>query len=184
MTMVYSSRRTASSLGAQYAISACTSVPGSFSRPFEERQLDHEERADDLATEAFDELDLRLRRSARREHVVQDDHPCALLERIGVDLERVAAVLELVGRTDLLPGELAGLAGRHEAAAELVRERAAEDEAARLRAEDHVRPTRPRPVSEVPDGRVERLAVADQRHQVLEHDPLAAGSPARRAREP
>ena len=67
-----------------------------------------------------------------------DDHARALADRVGVHLEAVGAVLELVGRLDRLPGQLAGLPRRHEAAAEPVGERAAEDEAARLGAEDDV----------------------------------------------
>src|SRR5437868_2818194 len=63
----------------------------------------------------------------------------SLGERVGVQLERVEAVLERVLDADGVPRQLAGLARRHERAAEPVRERAAEDEAARLGAEDHVR---------------------------------------------
>ena len=70
-----------------------------------------------------------------------DDHPRPLAERVGMHLEAVRPVLELVRRLHGLPRQLAGLAGGHEAATEPVGERAAEDEAAGLRAEDDVRPS-------------------------------------------
>ena len=86
-------------------------------------------------------------------------------------LEAVGAVLELVGRLDRLPRQLARLAGRHEAAAEPVGEGAAEDEAARLGAEDHVGLERPRERLEPVDRLPEVDGVGDERHQVLEDDP-------------
>src|SRR5262245_9375204 len=120
MIMVYSRRRTASRRASVRDQRVDVGAPELLA-PVQERQLDDEQRADDLTAEALDELDLRLRRSPCGEHVVEHDHPGALRERISVDLQRVAAVLELVGRTDLLPRQLAGLAGRHEATVELVR---------------------------------------------------------------
>src|SRR5262245_46506472 len=49
---------------------------------------------------------------------------------------------------------------------------AAEDEAACLRAEDEVRLARPRPLGQLLDRVREVHAVRDQRHQILEDDPL------------
>ena len=66
----------------------------------------------------------------------------------------------VVARLDRLPRQLAGLAGRHEAAAERVRERAAEDEAAGLGAEDHVGRARAGPGGEPVDRLAERHRVA------------------------
>jgi hypothetical protein len=53
---------------------------------------------------------------------------------------------------------------------EPVCERAAEDEAACLRTEDHVGPERPRELLEPIDRLAEVLRVGDERHQVLEDD--------------
>ena len=63
-----------------------------------------------------------------------DEHARPGRDRVVVELERVDAVLERVLHADGPPGQLAGLAGRDEAAAEPVGERPAEDEASRLRA--------------------------------------------------
>ena len=81
-------------------------------------------------------------------------------------------------RSIVSPRELPGLARGDEAAAELERERAAEDEPARLGAEDRgpacaARRTRPGRSTAV----AERLRVGEQRHDVLEDDPGLAGSP-------
>ena len=62
----------------------------------------------------------------------------ALADRVGVNLDRVDAVFEAVFLADRPPGQLALLADRHEAAAELMGDGAAEDEAARLDAGDMV----------------------------------------------
>ena len=77
-----------------------------------------------------------------------------------VHLEPVGAVLELIGRLDRLPGSLPGLRARHEAAAEVVRQRATEDEAPRLGPEDDVGPPRPRPLGEAVDRLPEYAASA------------------------
>ena len=81
------------------------------------------------------------------------------------------AVLERVGHLDGLPRELARLARGHEAAAEPVRERAAEDEAASLRAEDDVGTKRSRERLEAIDRLPEVHGIGDEWHHVLEHDP-------------
>ena len=138
-------------------MSACTSVPAIRSRPCRNGELDHEQRADDDPAEPLHELDLGAGRTAGGEHVVEDDHAGAGLDRVDVNLERIRAVLEVVARLDRLPGQLAGLPRGHEAAAERVGERTAEDEAARLGAEDHVgRPRagpRRQPVDRLAEGR-------------------------------
>ena len=92
-------------------------------------------------------------------------------DRVRVELERVEAVLELVLGADRVPGQLAGLPRGHEAAAEPVRQRAAEDEAARLCAEDHVGLQRLGVGREPIDRVAERLLVGEERHDVLEDDP-------------
>ena len=67
--------------------------------------------------------------------------------------------------------QLPGPARRREAAAQPVRERAAEDEPARLGAEHEIRPPRLRPLGEPLDRLVQRRRVCEQRHDVLEDDP-------------
>src|SRR5690349_3738674 len=72
----------------------------------EERELDHERARDDPAAAATDELDGRRSRSARREQVVEHEHAVTMADGVVVNLERVAAVLEIVARGVLLPREL------------------------------------------------------------------------------
>ena len=48
-------------------------------------------------------------RAARRQHIVDDQDALPALDGIGVDLERVGAVLELVGLLDALAGSFPGL---------------------------------------------------------------------------
>ena len=62
----------------------------------------------------------------------------ARLDRIDMDLDRVGAVLEVVGHGDGLVRQLAVLPDRHEPGRELVRHRAAQDEAAGLEPHHHV----------------------------------------------
>ena len=104
-----------------------------------------------MPSEALDELDLRPSRSTRREHVVEDDDPRTLGDCVAVHLQAVGAVLERVRRLDGLTRQLSGLPRRDEAGPELVRERRAEDEPARLGTEDEVGLARPRPVREPMD---------------------------------
>src|SRR2546428_5893947 len=104
----------------------------------EERELDDEAAADHAATAAPHQLDRGGGRAAGGEQVVDDEHAMVATDRVVVDLERVAAVLELVARGIGLERELAGLPHQHDAGAEAVRDRGADDEAARLDAEHQV----------------------------------------------
>ena len=139
--------------------------------PLEERELDQERRADDDASELLDELALRPRGAAGGEQIVVHEHPRPARERVDVHLERVDPVLERVLGADRRVRELPRLAGRHESDAHAVGERRAEHEAARLGAEDDVRPARLGPGGELLDGLVQRLRDREQRHDVLEDDP-------------
>ena len=89
---------------------------------------------------------------------------------VAVHLERGRAVLEVVLDADHVGRQLAKLAHGHEANTELVRDRRAEDEAARLHADDDVDVALPHPLHEPVDGRLERLAVLEERRDVLEQD--------------
>jgi hypothetical protein len=60
------------------------------------------------------------------------------VDRIGMQLDGGAAVLELVGLLDGREGQLALLADRHETDVELVGHHRAQDEAARVQAGHHV----------------------------------------------
>ena len=78
------------------------------------------------------------RGAARGQHVVDDQHPLAGLQRILVDLEGVDPVLELVVLDVHVPRQLAGLADRHETGPEAHRDRRGDDEAAGFDPDDLV----------------------------------------------
>ena len=119
-------------------------TPGEPLTPVEERELDQEAAADDIAAELLDEVAQRRGRAAGREQVVVHEHPPPGGDGVGVQLERLLAVLEQVFGADGLIGQLAGLAREREAGAELERERGAEQEAARLGRDDALDLQRPR----------------------------------------
>src|SRR3989338_7744579 len=84
----------------------------------------------------------------------------------------VPPVLELVLALDGLARELAELAHRHEPRVELMRERTAEDEAARLYPDHHVDSLALVSLRQEVDDTAEGRAVLQQRRDVLEQDPL------------
>ena len=88
-----------------------------------------------------------------------------------MDLDRVRAVLELVRLRGRLPRQLARLADRDEALAQVVRQRGAEDEAARLDADDRIASHTIVLLGEEIDaltGRAERRLIADLGEVALE----------------
>src|ERR1700676_2779979 len=91
-------------------------------------KIDDESRRDQLAAGATHELDRRFRRAAGRDQIVDQKYALTRRDRIGVNFDGIDAVFELVFLPDGLVRQLAFLAHRHEALAELVRDRTAEDE--------------------------------------------------------
>jgi len=103
---------------------------------FEEAKLYEEGDAGYDAAGVLDELAHGAGGATGGEEVVDDEHAGAFRYAIGVDLQRVLAVLELVSGGDGLSGELVGAAGENEALLGAVGEGSAEDEAAGFRGED------------------------------------------------
>ena len=85
-------------------------------------------------------------------------------------LERVGAVLEVVRDRRGVPRKLARLARRHETRAQLVGERAAEDEAARLGAHHLGHARVGERIGKRVDRAAEPLGAREQRRDVLEDD--------------
>ena len=102
------------------------------------RQVDDEAGGDHIGAELLEELYRCLRGAAGGDEIVDQDDPLAALHRILVHLHFVDAVFERIADADALERQLALLADRHEAAGQLVRDGAAENEAARLDAGDPV----------------------------------------------
>ena len=100
-----------------------------------------------------------------------DENTRAVLDRVGVELERVEAVLERIFGTDGAPGQLSRLARGDEAAVEPVGERGAQDKTPRFGAEDEIRVPRLRELGQLLHRLVQRVGVGEERHDVLEDDP-------------
>src|SRR5918998_5865018 len=118
----------------------------------------------------LDELAHGAGGAARGEQVVGDEDLGVWRYGVGVGLEGVGAVLELVGRGDRLARELIGLAGQDEALARPVGQGRAEDEAAGLGREDTIVVEAVGGQGEGVDGGVEGLAVLYEGGYVLEGD--------------
>src|SRR5437879_11418526 len=138
----------------------------------EEGELDHDRDTDDAAAELVDQAQRRRHRAAGREQIVHGEHALPGLDRILVDRERVAAILELVLDLDGLARELAGLANRDEARVQLMGERASHDEAPRFDANHHVDSLLLVPPNEGVDDVAERRAVLQERCDILEENSL------------
>src|SRR3989442_16033048 len=79
------------------------------------RQVDHESAADDRSAGDADQPERRFSRTAGRNQVVDEQHVLATLYPVGVQLQPVGAVLELVVVTEVFGRELTLFADRHEA---------------------------------------------------------------------
>src|SRR5687767_7104947 len=64
----------------------------------QELELDHEGKADHLAAQLLDKVDLGPGGAAGREQVVVDEHAGTALDRVGVELERVEPILQRILR--------------------------------------------------------------------------------------
>src|SRR5947209_970038 len=138
----------------------------------EEGELDQERHADDVPPELLDQAERRGHRAARGEQVVDGEHALPRLDRVLVDGERVAPVLELVLDFDGLARQLAELPHGDQARAELVGERTTEDEPARLDGDDDVHALFLVSACEHIDHVAERRAVLQEGGDVLEEDPF------------
>src|SRR5262245_39108486 len=98
--------------------------------PLQEGQLDEEVAGDHNPSEPLDQAERGGHGAAGREQVVHDEHALAAADGVLVDGEHVTAVFELVLLLDHRARELALLPHGHETRAQLLRQRAAEDEAA------------------------------------------------------
>src|ERR1044071_5287898 len=106
--------------------------------PTEVDQVDHERALDDMGADPLEQRDRGDGSTAGGDQVVDDDHALAGGDAVDVDLDTIAAVLELVLVADRGVRQLARLAGRGEAGPDLGGDRGAEDEAARLHRGDLV----------------------------------------------
>src|SRR5829696_6157446 len=100
--------------------------------PPEVRKVYDEDGRCDVGPQLAQQPDRRLGRASGRDEIVDEDHPLARQERIAMDLHLVEAVFQRVADARDVARQLALLAHRDEPGRELVGDRAAENEAARL----------------------------------------------------
>ena len=93
------------------------------------------------------------------------------LDRVGVDLEQVGAVLEVVLLALDLPGQLAPLADGDEAGTETVGDGGGEDESPGLDPDHLGHPVAGEAARRGVDGESEAFGVGEERRDVLEDDP-------------
>ena len=113
-----------------------------------------------------------FRGSPGRDQIVDEDHAFALGDRIVMHLHVVEAILQGIGDGDGRVRELAFLADRHEAGRQLMRHRAAQDEAARLDAGDLVDFRSGPGLDELVDRAAKGFRVAEQRRDVAKQNAL------------
>src|SRR5262249_43504426 len=140
--------------------------------PVEETELDHEGAGDRLAADAPDEAQRGLHRAAGREKVVDHEDTLSRLCGVHVDFDAIGAVLELVALRGGLPGELAGLAYRHEPLLEVMGDGRAEDETARFDPADEIEGPRVDRLGHLHDRLLEALRALEEGGDVLEEDPF------------
>src|ERR1700730_8008457 len=96
------------------------------------RQVDHERAADDRSAGAADQRERRFSRAAGGNEVVDEQHLLAALNPVCMQLQPVAAVLELVVVTEVFGRKLPLFADRHKTDIQCVSERGADNKAARF----------------------------------------------------
>src|SRR5580658_3605120 len=134
------------------------------------RQVDDETGRQDLGSEGAQQLHGGRGCTPGCDQVINQNDLRAGLHRVAVHLHLIEAVLQGVGNAYGGVWQLALLADGHEAGRQLVRHRAAEDEAARLDA-GHVGDTRARPrLDQLVDDRAEHPRIAQERGDVAEDD--------------
>src|ERR1035437_7370639 len=142
-----------------------------FRRTPEVRQVDDEAGRDHIGADLAQQLHRSLRGAAGGDQVVDQDHALAGMNGVGVHLHFIEAVFQRVGDAHGGMRQLAPLADRHEAGGDLMRYRAAENEAARLDARDLVDLVARPWLHQFIDRAAEGARVAEQRRDVAKQYP-------------
>src|SRR5919108_2897201 len=135
-------------------------------------ELDQHLDADHVGAELAHQADGGGGRASSRQNIIDDKHLLTGLDRVGVDLELVGAVLEVVRLHDRHPRQLARLTDGDEAGVEPDRHRRARYEAPRLDAGDEVRRIVEPGFGHQLDHLAEDPLVAEERRDVAEDDAL------------
>src|SRR6266853_481721 len=134
------------------------------------RQVDDEAGGQHLSADLAQQLNSGLRSAARCHKVIDQDYALAHGHAVLVHFHFVHAVFERVSDADALVGQFALLADRHKPGRALVRDGAAQNEAARLDAGDLVDLVAGPGLHQLVYGAAERSGVAEQSGDIAEHD--------------
>ena len=104
----------------------------------QEVQLDGEGQSGDFAAQLLHELDGGFHRAAGSQQVIDQHYALSGLNGVQVNLQRVGAVLQIIGHARDGRGQFVRLAHGHKAGVEPVGQGGAKDKAAGLDAEDEV----------------------------------------------
>jgi hypothetical protein len=106
--------------------------------PAEVGKVDDERTAHQRCVRRTDEPSRRFSGAAGRDEIVDEQHALAARQRIAMDFEAIAAVLQRIVLAEIFGWQLALLANRDKPGAEPVRERTSKDESARFDRRDLV----------------------------------------------
>src|ERR1700694_1721871 len=134
------------------------------------RQVDHESAAGDRSAGDADQPERRFSRAAGCNQVVDEQHLLAALNSVGMQLQSVAAVLELVVVTEVFGRELPLFADRHESDIQPVSERGADNKAARFDRRDLVDRAAAIRRTALLDDRVTAIRLFEQRRNVAKQN--------------
>jgi hypothetical protein len=146
-------------------------MPGERTSALEVVQLNDECTAGHSPAELLHQVRRGLRRAPGGEHVIVDQHPGSPLQRVGMNVQLIEAILEPVLCADRLLGQLARLARGHESDPQLARQCTREYEPARLGSDDQVYTERTGVGGQLLNDMVERRRIEQQRSDVPEDDP-------------
>ena len=135
-------------------------------------QVDDEARRNDIGADLAEQFHRALGGAAGGDEIVDQDDALARLDRVGMHFHFIDAVFQRIGDPHRGMRQLAFLADRHEAGGNLMRHRAADDEASRLDAGDLV-DLQSRPgLHQFIDRAAERARIGQQRGDVAKQDAL------------
>ena len=137
--------------------------------PFEHRQLDQKCTCNDLAAKAVHQFHRGASSPTSRQQVVDDQHTTRNTECVAVDLQRVVAVLQRILCRKGQGGQLARFAYDGQPRLQCVRDGGANDEAARLDAQNLIDTPAVGLGEPIHDGMKGR-AISQQRGDVFEDD--------------
>src|SRR6516162_1070559 len=135
------------------------------------RQIDDETSSQNLGTDLLQKLHRRLRRAAGGDEIVDQNDSLAFDQRVLVHFYFIEAVFKRIADADPFERQLAFLADRHKAARHLMRDRTAENKAARLDARHFIDLAAGPRLHQFVHRAAKRPRIAQQRGDISEHDP-------------